>query len=959
MSSSGSIFSQTLQEITTTKLEELAKKRTLFERLKATAIQNAEQEAGPVEMLLSLADGLRVCFGVATKDGKIVRGSSGQPKLEGDLRNLNRFIDQARFDPSISQKIIDRWKGVLLNHLEVQSLKYQYADLYGQLTVEWLKSSTTKVKVPSADDMDIGNDFEEVSAKAKLEARAKWEQAVFQEAKVDHPAIQNFLNQLFQSRDSKKALLQLRKDIAGIETSLSSPNQFNINTLTWTIKGLLASDLLTNEKREVLRDFQSNHVILIELADVLNMRMTALDSWTWGSEVPVEARRQLNGKFNIYMHEDLLQAIFLQYIGVQWSVKLKEVLMRFQKNHEVWNDGLQKISPLDKQRRQWYLSSSYHGLSVQQVRSLSYRAGYFVSQLLDGVDQDQETEEGDEEADFAEYTQKKRKMAPQAPMAQAMAVQQAPMKRRAPQAEREGVDYSDEDMAMDMGFGGFDDDFSPPSLTPYKPKNPMDAKQRLLHLLSTEILLKTKLEGDFTCFRSQYESWNSSLPHGTITSILSFFGVSEEWLGFFKAFLQAPLKFLNEDEEPRLRKRGTPGAHTLSDVFGETILFCLDFTINQRTDGGLLWRMYDDFWFWSSSHGTCIKAWKVIEHFNKVMGINLDDNKSATVRMQTKDGAMVPAKIDPSLPEGDIRWGMIVLDSKSGCFVIDQAMVDKHIEELRRQLKDKERSIFSWVQAYSTYASVFFTTNFGRPANCFGRDHLDMMLSMHERIQKTLFSGSEEGVSSVVDWLKKQIEQRFGVKDLPDGYLFFPSSLGGLEVKSPFVDLLQIRDSVTKDPHLLLEESLAAEKEQYIRLRKKYLDSKKWEYRKRDDDFWPDKPQEFMSFEEYTKFREVLDYGFTNQLRDVFETLQRRPPEEPLEDSTSSIQDALNRVSHAYGQPGTMGNWYSMTPYWKWVAMLYGPELMECFGGFEIVNAGLLPMGMVSLFRAGRISWQE
>ena len=38
---------------------------------------------------------------------------------------------------------------------------------------------------------------------------------------------------------------------------------------------------------------------------------------------------------------------------------------------------------------------------------------------------------------------------------------------------------------------------------------------------------------------------------------------------------------------------------------------------------------------------------------------------------------------------------------------------------------------------------------------------------------------------------------------------------------------------------------------------------------------------------------------------------------------------------------------------------MYGPELIEKFGGFNIVEPGLLPMGMVALFRSGRVQWEE
>lgn len=46
-----------------------------------------------------------------------------------------------------------------------------------------------------------------------------------------------------------------------------------------------------------------------------------------------------------------------------------------------------------------------------------------------------------------------------------------------------------------------------------------------------------------------------------------------------------------------------------------------------------------------------------------------------------------------------------------------------------------------------------------------------------------------------------------------------------------------------------------------------------------------------------------------------------------------------------------------MDPYWRWVAQLYGPEAIKRFGGLDIVEPGLLPTGMVSIFRDRRLTW--
>ena len=62
----------------------------------------------------------------------------------------------------------------------------------------------------------------------------------------------------------------------------------------------------------------SREVILNEICDILNIRLKALDRWTWVSYVMLEQRRKLNGDFTIHSDPDLLQAIFLHYVGVKW-----------------------------------------------------------------------------------------------------------------------------------------------------------------------------------------------------------------------------------------------------------------------------------------------------------------------------------------------------------------------------------------------------------------------------------------------------------------------------------------------------------------------------------------------------------------------------------------------------------------------------------------------------------------
>jgi hypothetical protein len=262
--SSGSVFGAMLQTITTTKLEELAKQRTVFEEEHAAVIATAEAEIDPLHRVCLLLDGAKSCLGFQTEKrakngrvGRVISGTSRNIRLETDLKNLDRFVEQARFDPSVSTKVLSDWEKTLRQYLSVQSTKYQYADLYGKLVTEWLSSEK-----PAAEDGDIemGESFEEVPGAKKLASRLEWEKNVFQAAEIDEQALRSYLDELFQAnnKDSSAAIRELRKKVEDFEAGLNSSTPFRPHTLRETIQGLLNSDLLSNEKREALRDFLGN-----------------------------------------------------------------------------------------------------------------------------------------------------------------------------------------------------------------------------------------------------------------------------------------------------------------------------------------------------------------------------------------------------------------------------------------------------------------------------------------------------------------------------------------------------------------------------------------------------------------------------------------------------------------------------------------------------------------------------
>ncbi|KAI4614994.1 hypothetical protein J4E80_006500 [Alternaria sp. BMP 0032] len=990
--SSGSVFGATLKTITTTKLEELAKQRAVFEEEYAALTTAAKAEADPLKRVCLLLDGSKTCLGFQTekktKDGRVGRvisGTSRNLRLETDLKNLDRFVEQARFDPSVSNKVLSDWEQTLLRYLSIQSTKYQYADLYGKLVTEWLSSEKSAT---DDGDVEMGESFEEVPGAKKLASRAAWEKDVFQAAEIDEQALRSYLDELFQAnkKDSSAAIRELRKTVENFEANLNYSTPFNPTSLRSTIEGLLNSDLLSNEKREALRDFLD--VILAELCDILNVRMASLDRWSWGPHVLLEQRRKINGDFSIHFDPDLLQAIFLHHVGVKWSVFFKSAFLAMHK-HQAWPRNSTEVSKVDRLRRSYFLGDKGTDTksSVEKKRMSTHHNRYFAHQLLDYDTQQIEAQDGEEEAEYGDYVAKKRKPNVQREMADnqmqyhfntiqqpsggsvSQLSQLASINGRTKQTARKATTSNPARAAAPNQrngaglFGGnaqaeVDEDDRDRDACDWEDevhnrqsKKPMEAKQGLLHLLSTEIVLNTRLHGGLTCFSTTFDSWNSLLPHQTIYTVLDFLGVSDRWKKFFERYLQAPLKF-NDDPsaEPRLRRRGMPGSHALSDTLGEAVLFCLDYAANRAAGGPDLYRLGDNVWFWHRDYNTCAKAWASVVKFTEVTGTKLDHKKTGSVRISRDSDA----EIDDQLPEGEIRWGFLQLDPESGQFKIDQKMVDGHVEELRTQLQGKLKSVIDYIQVWNSYAATFFSSNFGTASNCFGREHVDMMLATHRHIQDSIFPDG-----SIVQHLKTIIKERFSVEDVPDGFLFFPVELGGLDLKSPFVEPLQIRDSVKENPYDLLDEYEEKLHDDYVTIKRAFDKGTRHNVRRsfQDANWQPEDPNTFLPFEEFTKYPETFSAIGKANLTEIYKELLERPKEKPIDDSEQVLQ-ALEQLEGQSSLRGITADWYTMDAYWKWIAQMYGPDMIGKFGGLNVVDFGLLPIGMVSMFRQRRTKWQ-
>lgn len=224
------------------------------------------------------------------------------------------------------------------------------------------------------------------------------------------------------------------------------------------------------------------------------------------------------------------------------------------------------------------------------------------------------------------------------------------------------------------------------------------------------------------------------------------------------------------------------------------------------------------------------------------------------------------------------------------------------------------------------------------------------MLATHRHIQESVFDGG-----NVVQHIKQMIKDRFNISDLPDGFLYFPVELGGLDLKSPFVGLLQIRDSIKENPYTLLDQYEELEKDDYVDAKQKFDkgDLKHRRFSTKTSDVQLDDANVFFTMEEFTRHREAFASVGKADLRNVYLELLKRPKEEPI-----NANAQINQALHELAEQSNL-HWYSMDAYLKWIFQMYGPDMIARFGGLSVVDPGWLPIGMVSQFRQRRTKWRD
>ncbi|KAL8835405.1 MAG: hypothetical protein Q9170_003333 [Blastenia crenularia] len=836
------------------------------------------------------------------------------------ITNLKAFMAQATSDPSPRTA---EWEKRLMRLLNTQSLQYKYSVLYTDIMKEWMRNS---------DEPEIGDDINVVEtedlAPSKSAFRSKWESYVFNALDTDQHAINAWLGRLFRKDEfTARALGIFRKIIAKFEKSLlSTKEHFTELTMNWCVEGLLRSDLLTDDKRAVLAAINQDSDALTDLRDDLNMRMSTLDRWAWPEEgVPAETRRQVGTKYRIFHDEDIMDALLLRYIGVKWSVKISKTLTAF--SEATWlSPTITSLSKKEQERREHYFGprkkpTSLSSRSPSLTRSTSSE-GQLICQHCLGSGMEFTSSPCDETE--VESSGRGRHL-------------ESRKKHVSGLREQRRDTYVFEyflnqllraDHEVDRGYEDVEEQAEGLTIR----KSATERKHRLLQLLATEVAIGKRLNDEITVLQSDFKSFGPSIPHSTISAVLVFFGVSPKWIQFFQKALEIPVIFKEDgpNASVRVRRRGTPMSSPLADVFGELMLFCMDFSVYNAT-GLYLYRLHDDFWLWGSEK-SCSQGWKVINDFAKVMGLELNAEKSGCVRISHTGPH--PHQ-ETFLPQGDVTYGFMKLSPTTGYFTPVRNLVNAHTVRLISQLTSC-KSLFAFIRIWNVYGVGYFMSMLGgnQLANCFGAQHVTEMQSLFARVYIEVFRGV-----FLTGRIQKMIKDRFPsfTDKVLEPFIFLPVELGGLGVQNPFIVLGQLR-KIAEDPELVMTNFFKAETAAYAKSKAAF--EKRAAVVSTGGD--PARVEAFLSFPEYIQGREKTSLELLKAYRTL---LKRTTPERP------QVSDqVMQMIGGAQAVEG-----YSS--YILWNLEIYKDELVRNFGGLRIVDRRLLPMGMVKMARRQRIKW--
>ncbi|CAM0143096.1 hypothetical protein VKS41_006140 [Umbelopsis sp. WA50703] len=330
-----SSLNQILYEVTSEKILELQNQKDTLENYYRGVLKKADTCSDLVQEIEILYEGI--------KEAPV------HQKTNVNLESARFFIQNIAKDTSTSDQLRRQWIESFRKEIQYSICKCTYSYVFG-------KSLRDELKDVEAAPLD--NEFYVVSKEKKEEMNERektikeLEERVFESGEIQADGLTSFLDQTFDMEDVavKKALESCRKNTKEFCDELLKTD-IETYQLKNCVSGLLSSDLLNGEKQTSLQQLKENEPYLQDLATLLSSRLRAIKSWSWPVHgVHVDVRRSIAGRYRAFLDEDIITALFLQYIGVSFAVHIKAELRKMYEG-PLWKRVASKHSCIHNRRK--------------------------------------------------------------------------------------------------------------------------------------------------------------------------------------------------------------------------------------------------------------------------------------------------------------------------------------------------------------------------------------------------------------------------------------------------------------------------------------------------------------------------------------------------------------------------------------------------------------------------------
>jgi len=193
---------------------------------------------------------------------------------------------QAKKDASFSPDVLRGWTETFQTHIKHSRTRFECAKLFGNLFNEWLSSGASVTAGAKLNDAEVevphtdAEPFIEIGRKELHNQKERLDSIIFTPPIVDCTALHSYLTSLFSDEAPNGTLQHLRKDIEEFGKYIRR-KVITADDVRWTISSLLSSDLMDEEKRNTIKEFNENRGVLDSVTSVLKMRLASLDSSCW------------------------------------------------------------------------------------------------------------------------------------------------------------------------------------------------------------------------------------------------------------------------------------------------------------------------------------------------------------------------------------------------------------------------------------------------------------------------------------------------------------------------------------------------------------------------------------------------------------------------------------------------------------------------------------------------------